>query len=230
MSNDDTTQRETMHRGLLLVVSSPSGAGKTTLCRRLRDEFAGLHFSVSYTTRAARTGERHGIDYHFVDRVSFDEMVARDELAEYASVHGNLYGTSAKLVHEALAGGVDLLFDIDFQGGRQLRQKFPGDVVLVFVLPPDLRELERRLRARATDSDEVIERRLRMALEELRHYDEYDYVIVNDDFERAYDVLRAVYLAHLHRCERQRARAERLLRGVDALSDGRESGERGSDA
>ena len=122
------------YKGLLLVVSSPSGAGKTTLCRRLRAEFPQLQFSVSYTTRAPRPGETHGVEYFFVDRDGFTEMVARDEFAEYALVHGNNYGTSAPLVREALAAGTDLLFDIDFQGGRQLRSKFPEDVVLVFIL------------------------------------------------------------------------------------------------
>ena len=143
------------HRGLLFVVSSPSGAGKTTLCTRLRGEFAQIRFSVSYTTRSPRPGEVHGREYFFVDPADFTEMVTGDEFAEYALVHGNNYGTSAALVGEALASGIDLLFDIDYQGGRQLKAKFPGDVVLVFILPPSLAELERRLRARNTDAAEV---------------------------------------------------------------------------
>lgn len=208
------------HRGLLLVVSSPSGAGKTTLCRRLRDEFSQLEFSVSYTTRSPRPGEAHGREYYFVDPDVFTEMVARDEFAEYALVHGNNYGTSARLVGEALASGVDLLFDIDFQGGRQLKAKFPHDVVLVFILPPSLGELQRRLRSRNTDAPDVIERRLRVARDELSHYGEYDYVIVNDDLERAYDVLRAVYLSEMHRCARQHAAAEAVLSGQQALDIG----------
>ena len=169
------------HRGLLFVVSSPSGAGKTTLCTRLRGEFAQIRFSVSYTTRSPRPGEVHGREYFFVDPADFTEMVTGDEFAEYALVHGNNYGTSAALVGEALASGIDLLFDIDYQGGRQIKAKFPGDVVLVFILPPSLAELERRLRARNTDAAEVIDRRLRVARDELRHYEEYDYIIVNDD-------------------------------------------------
>ncbi|MCA9637287.1 MAG: guanylate kinase [Myxococcales bacterium] len=204
-------------RGLLLVVSSPSGAGKTTLCNRLRREFENLEFSVSYTTRAPRGGERHGVDYYFVSPGDFDEMIARDELAEYALVHGNSYGTSARRVHEALDRGRDLLFDIDFQGGRQLRRKLPDDVVLVFVLPPSLVELERRLRARATDALEVIERRLRVAREEIRHYSEYDYVIVNDDLDRAYEALRAVYVAERQRTRRQRGAAEAVVSGQGSL-------------
>ena len=208
------------YKGLLLVVSSPSGAGKTTLCRRLREEFPQLTFSVSYTTRAPRPGETHGVEYFFVDRDVFTEMVARDEFAEYALVHGNNYGTSAALVREALGRGTDLLFDIDFQGGRQLRRKFPTEVVLVFILPPSLGELQRRLRARNTDAPEVIERRLRVAREELSHYGEYDYVIVNDDLDRAYDVLRGIYLSELHRCARQRAAAEAVLSGQQVLDSG----------
>jgi guanylate kinase len=205
------------HRGVLLVVSSPSGAGKTTLCNRLRAEFPNLGFSVSYTTRPPRVGETDGVEDNFVDQPVSQEMIARDELAEYAMVHNNMYGTSAGLVRSAIEEGRDLLFDIDYQGGRQLRQKFPGDVVLVFILPPSIQELERRLRRRATDSDEVIARRLRVAREELRHYDEYDYLVMNDDIERAYDVLRAVYLSELHACERQKALAEAVLSGQEEL-------------
>ncbi|MCX4244588.1 guanylate kinase [Paraliomyxa miuraensis] len=205
------------HRGMLLVVSSPSGAGKTTLCNRLRQEFPRLGFSVSFTTRPGRKGETDGVDYSFVDMATFQEMVARDEFAEYAMVHGNMYGTSARRVAQAIEGGQDILFDIDYQGGRQLRQKFPDDVVLVFILPPSIKELERRLRGRGTDSDEVIERRIRVAREELRHYDEYDYLVMNDDLDRAYDVLRAVYLSQLHTRVRGAATAEQVLSGQEQL-------------
>ncbi len=204
-------------RGLLLVVSSPSGAGKTTLCNRLRSEFPRLSFSVSTTTRPPRAGETQGVEYNFVDAPTFQEMIARDEFAEYAMVHGNMYGTSAALVRAALEEGRDLLFDIDYQGGRQLRQKFPQDVVLVFILPPSIRDLAERLRRRATDAEEVIERRLRVAREELRHYHEYDYLVMNDDLDGAYDALRAVYLAQLHSRERQRALAEAVLSGQEWL-------------
>lgn len=205
------------HRGLLLVVSSPSGAGKTTLCNRLRAEFPDLGFSVSYTTRPPRPKETDGVDYHFTDQSIFQEMIARDEFAEYAMVHGNMYGTAANLVRGALERGRDLLFDIDYQGGRQLRQKFPGDVVLVFILPPSIQELERRLRGRATDSEEVIARRVRVAREELRHYDEYDYLVMNDHLDRAYDALRAVYLAQVHTRARMQAVADAVLSGQEEL-------------
>jgi guanylate kinase len=208
--------------GVLLVVSSPSGAGKTTLCNRLRGDFPALGFSVSYTTRSPRPGETQGVEYHFVENAHFQEMIARDEFAEYAMVHGNMYGTAAQPVRRALDAGRDVLFDIDYQGGRQLRARFPHDVVLVFILPPTLEALEERLRHRGTDSDEVIARRLRVAREELRHYAEYDYLVTNDDLDRAYDALRAIYVAQLHRRERQARLAERVLsgQGVLQLGDG----------
>jgi guanylate kinase len=214
-------------RGMLLVVSSPSGAGKTTLCNRLRAEFDTLNFSVSYTTRKPRAGETNGIEYHFVDQPTFQEMIARDEFAEYAMVHGHMYGTSAALVRDALENGRDLLFDIDYQGGRQLRQwsssprpfgaDGPGDVVSVFILPPSIKALATRLQSRATDSEEVIARRLRVAREELKHYAEYDYLIMNDDLERAYDALRSVYVAHLHACHRRAAEADAVIGGQESL-------------
>ncbi|PRP90819.1 Guanylate kinase [Enhygromyxa salina] len=204
-------------RGLLLVVSSPSGAGKTTLCNRLRAEFPKIGFSVSYTTRKPRPGETDGVEYHFVSRERFQEMAAADEFAEYAMVHGNMYGTAARQVSDALAEGRDLLFDIDFQGGRQLRNRFPNEVVLVFILPPSLRELERRLRRRATDADDVIAQRLKVARSELAHYPEYDYLIVNDALDTAYDALRAVYVAALHRQQRQAAVAQTLIEGQEEL-------------
>jgi guanylate kinase len=206
-----------VRRGLLLVVSSPSGAGKTTLCNRLRAEFDALDFSVSYTTRPPRAGETDGVEYHFTDLPTFQEMIARDEFAEHALVHGNMYGTSAQLVKTSIDDGRDLLFDIDYQGGEQLRQNFPDDVVSVFILPPSIQELERRLRSRGTDADSVIARRLRVAREELRHYAEYDFLIMNDDLDRAYDALRAVYVAQLHSCGRRRAMAEAVLSGQESL-------------
>src|SRR5579884_2656444 len=157
--------------GLLVVISSPSGAGKTTLCQRLLKEFQDtLVFSVSYTTRKMRAGERDGVDYHFVDDAAFDAMVAEDQFAEWAEVHGKRYGTSVSFVDEALSGGKDVLFDIDYQGGRQLRAKFESDALLVFILPPSLAELEKRLRRRATDEEDVIRRRLQKAHEEIEHY------------------------------------------------------------
>ncbi|HWB75238.1 MAG TPA: guanylate kinase [Nannocystaceae bacterium] len=198
-------------------MSSPSGAGKTTLCNRLRAEFPRLEFSVSYTTRAPRAGETDGVEYHFVDQNLFQEMIAKDEFAEYAMVHGHMYGTSAALVNSALERGRDLLFDIDYQGGRKLRQSFPHDVVSVFILPPSIRALADRLKRRATDHQDVIDRRLRVAQEELRHYHEYDYLVMNDDLDRAYDALRAIYVATQHATHRLRALADGVLSGQEEL-------------
>jgi guanylate kinase len=199
--------------GLLVVISSPSGAGKTTLCQRLLKEFAdSLVFSVSYTTRKMRSGEKEGVDYHFVDDAAFDQMVEREEFAEWAEVHGKRYGTSIKAVDEALSGGKDVLFDIDYQGGRQLRAKFESDALLVFILPPSLEELERRLRRRATDEEDVILRRLQKAHEEIEHYGLYDYLIVNDDLDRAYEELRGIYRAAHRERARMAPAAEGLVR------------------
>jgi guanylate kinase len=197
-------------RGLLLVISSPSGAGKTTLARRLAAEF-DIRFSVSYTTRSPRTGEVEGKDYCFVTGERFDQMVANQEFAEWAVVHGNRYGTSIATVQQSIAGGIDCLFDVDYQGGRQIRRLWPEDSVLCFILPPSMEELESRLRRRATDAPEVIERRLAMACKELEHYGEYDYLVVNDDLSRAYDQLRSIFVAA--RCARSRrdAVAQALL-------------------
>ena len=185
----------TVQRGVLAIVSSPSGAGKTTLTRRLLEEFPGqLEFSVSYTTRKPRIGEVDGRDYHFVTPEQFEQMVERHEFAEYAWVHDNRYGTAKAPVEAALSGGRDVIFDVDWQGGAALSALWPDDALRVFILPPSLAKLEERLRSRATDDPEVIERRLRKAKEELTHFDEYDHLIVNDDLEHAYQVLRAIYL------------------------------------
>jgi guanylate kinase len=182
----------------LLIVSSPSGAGKTTLTRRLLEEFSGappqLAFSVSYTTRPQRPGEVEGRDYHFVTPEQFEAMVRRGEFAEHAFVFGNRYGTAQAPVEAALDRGTDVIFDVDWQGGAMLAERWPRDSVKVFILPPDLDILASRLHRRATDAPDVIDRRLRKAIEELDHYDEYHHLIVNDDLERAYAVLRAIYL------------------------------------
>lgn len=182
-------------RGVLVIVSSPSGAGKTTLTRRLIQEFSpGLEFSVSYTTRPMRAGEINGRDYWFVTPEVFETMVQAGEFAEHAFVFNNRYGTAQAPIDHALASGRDVVFDVDWQGGRELSKLWPRDSLKIFILPPDMTTLENRLRSRATDSPEVIERRIRKAKDELAHYPEYQHLIVNDDLERAYQTLRAIYL------------------------------------
>ncbi len=197
-ASSDASARQAPPRGTLLIVSSPSGAGKTTLTRRLLEEQAGpprdLAFSVSYTTRARRPGEVEGRDYHFISPVEFERMIERGEFAEHAFVHGNRYGTAQAPVEAALTGGKDVIFDVDWQGGAALAARWPSDSLKIFILPPDLEVLARRLRTRATDAPEVIERRLRKAIEELGHFEEYQHLIVNDELDRAYAVLRAIYL------------------------------------
>jgi guanylate kinase len=188
-------------RGILMVVSSPSGAGKTTLAHLLAQN-ERLEFSVSYTTRAPRTGERDGVDYKFVTEDEFSRMIDRGEFAEWASVHGARYGTGVHTVNRALDEGKDYLFDIDWQGGAQLRRQWPDESVLVFILPPSMAELERRLRRRATDSPEAISRRLAMATKELEHFAQYDYLVVNDNLETALKELSSIYVAA--RCARGR--------------------------
>ena len=182
-------------RGVLVIVSSPSGAGKTTLTRRLLAEFGPrLEFSVSYTTRPMRAGEVNGRDYWFISIDEFEQMVQRGEFAEHAYVHLNRYGTAQAPIEAALSAGRDIIFDVDWQGGAALSARWPNDSLKIFILPPDLAALEARLRQRATDDPEVIERRLRKAKEELEHYDEYQHLIVNDRLDHAYEILRAIYL------------------------------------
>lgn len=176
-------------------MSSPSGAGKSTLTKRLLAEFAGqLEFSVSYTTRAARVGEVDGREYHFVSLDKFEDMVRNQEFAEHAFVHKNRYGTARAPVEAALASGRDVIFDVDWYGGANLAAIWPADALKIFILPPDIATLDARLRQRATDAPEVIEHRVRAAHDELEHYNEYQHLIVNDEIERAYGLLRAIYL------------------------------------
>lgn len=186
---------------LLLILSSPSGAGKTTLCNRLRGEFPDLRFSVSHTTRQPRPTEVDGREYHFVDTATFERMIRAGSFAEWARVHDHLYGTSMKEIEIARATSSGVLFDIDYQGARQIRAALPC-AISVFVLPPSLEELERRLRGRGTEDEETTQRRLRNAKGEIEHYGFFDYVIVNDDITRAYEQLRSIALAE--RCKRAR--------------------------
>jgi len=182
-------------RGLLLVLSSPSGAGKTTLARRLLAADASLRLSISVTTRPPRPGEVEGSDYRFIDPAEFARLQAAGELLEWAEVHGNLYATPEAAVLDALKAGVDVLFDIDWQGARQIRERMGQDVVSVFILPPHGQALERRLRERAQDSEDVVKRRMAAAATEIGHWGEYDYVIVNADLERSVSGLAAILAA-----------------------------------
>lgn len=190
--------------GVLFIVSAPSGAGKTSLCRELIDRFGDLRQSVSFTTRQPRDGEIDGSDYHFVEKPVFQQMVAERQLAEWAEVHGNCYGTSLQTLIDAAEQGVDLLLDIDFQGAAQLKQNYRHGV-FVFILPPDFAELERRLRGRDTDSDQVIANRLKNAEREISEAGWYDYLVVNDDFQTALEQLSAIVIAE--RCRSQRNKA-----------------------
>lgn len=189
-------------RGLMLVLSSPSGAGKTTLARRLLDNEPGVEMSVSYTTRKRRKGESDGKDYHFVDHDIFTRMRDHDEFLEWAVVFDNYYGTARKPVEQALARGRDMLFDVDWQGTRKLRESTKGDVVSVFILPPTAAELEDRLKVRAEDSEETVRRRMRGASNEIQHWEEYDYVVVNSDVEQSVAAVRAILAAERLRRER----------------------------
>lgn len=190
---------ENVPTGFVLVVSSPSGAGKTTLCRRLLSQHPELAFSVSYTTRRPRPGERNGEDYHFVSEAVFDEMIRKDAFAEWNLVHGNRYGTAIATIQEALVRGTQVLLDVDYQGAARLRQVFPDSAHLVFILPPSLAVLEARLRGRKTDTEEVITKRLNKARQELGHFGLYHYLVVNDDLETGYRELAAIYQVTLAR-------------------------------
>ena len=190
--------------GLMVILSSPSGAGKSTLARRLMDWDAGLRFSVSATTRAPRPGEIDGEHYHFTTRDGFLRMVAEGQMLEHAEVFGNLYGSPRGPVEQAMLAGRDTLFDVDWQGGQQIRASALGaHVVSIFVLPPSLPELERRLRARGQDSDAVIAGRMRKSRAEISHWAEYDYVLVNDDLDQTEARMRAILTAERLRRDRQ---------------------------
>jgi guanylate kinase len=190
-------------RGLMFVLSSPSGAGKTTLSRRLLQGDPWIHLSISVTTRAKRPGEREGRDYYFVDQKKFAAMRRKGELLEWAVVFGNSYGTPRKPVIQALAAGRDVLFDIDWQGTQQLREKARNDLVSVFILPPSVGELERRLHSRGQDNKKTIRQRMSKASEEMSHWAEYDYVVVNKKLPRAFAELRGILVGERLKRERQ---------------------------
>jgi guanylate kinase len=190
-------------RGLMIVLSSPSGAGKTTLTRKLLAENENMTMSVSATTRAPRGGEEEGKDYYFLSKTQFSDMVAEDDFLEHAKVFDNFYGTPRQPVETALESGRDVIFDIDWQGAQQLAEAAANDLVKIFILPPNMQELESRLRSRAQDSDSVIAKRMSKAETEISHWPEYDYVIVNEDIETAMDELRAIISAERMQRKRQ---------------------------
>jgi guanylate kinase len=194
---------EVARRGIMLVLSSPSGAGKTTLSRMLLDRYTNIELSISVTTRKPRPGEIEGKDYHFINHSRFDAMVKGGELLEWAEVFGNRYGTPRAPVERVLATGRDVLFDIDWQGTQQLRERGRDDLVSVFVLPPSIPDLEARLRQRAQDSDDVIHSRMSKAADEMSHWAEYDYVVVNSDVKRAFEDVCAILAAERLKRERQ---------------------------
>jgi guanylate kinase len=217
MQQHDAIER----RGLILILSSPSGAGKTTLTRNIAEDGGwGLELSISMTTRQRRHSEIDGRHYHFVDREAFEDLRARDDLLEWAEVHGNYYGTPRRPVEKALAAGRDMIFDIDYQGTRQVRQRIQDDVVTVFILPPSFTELRHRLERRAEDSQETIEKRLANARIELQRWSEYDYVIVNDDLQESFSALKAILTAE----RLKRTRRTGLAGFVDSMLGEAEAG------
>ncbi len=219
MSKSRTSSRERARgerRGLMLVLSSPSGAGKTAIARAILDGNPQVTMSVSVTTRPKRTGEVDGVDYVFVDAGAFAGMVERGEFLEHASVFGNAYATPREPVEEALGAGRDVLFDVDWQGAREIAKRAKDDVVSVFILPPSVAELERRLRSRGQDSDDVVARRMARAADEISHWNEFDYVIVNRDLDASVAGVRAILAAERLRRTRQGGLGDI----VDSLSEG----------
>ncbi len=203
-----------LRRGLLLILSSPSGAGKTTLSRRLMEWDRSLRFSVSATTRKARPGEQDGREYYFRSRPGFEAMVQDGQMLEHAEVFGNFYGSPRGPVAHAMAEGRDTLFDIDWQGGQQIKQAMRDDVVSIFILPPSIAELESRLRGRAQDSEAVIAERMAKSQSEISHWAEYDYVIVNRDLDKAFNDLVTILQAERLRRDRQPQLAD-FVRGLN---------------
>ena len=216
-------EAEARRRGLMLVLSSPSGAGKSTIARQLLDQETNLKLSVSVTTRPRRSSEIDGVHYHFISRERFEQMRDRGELLEWAEVHGNYYGTPRDPVEEALGVGQDVLFDIDIQGTFQLYEAVRPDVVSLFILPPSIAEMKSRLHRRAEDAEDVIQRRLKTAVGEMKHWNEYDYIIINDDLQRAYDGARSILRAERLRRERSPAIGPFIEGMVEDLK--RETGE-----
>lgn len=201
----------------VFIISAPSGSGKSTLVKSLLAQMPDLEFSVSFTTRALRGEERQGESYHYISREEFEERIARDEFLEHACVFGNYYGTHVSVLEQARAAGRDLVLDIDVQGARQLKRKIP-DAVTIFILAPSRESLEERLRLRGEDAPEVIERRLRVAADEIRNYQQYDYVLINDELEESERTLAAIVRAERVRRTRVEEKIRPILESFDVTS------------
>ena len=199
-----------MKRGIPFIVSAPSGAGKTTLCRMAVDFFPDLRHSISYTTRSPREGERNGVDYRFVDEAGFRSMARRGEFIEYAEVHGRLYGTSRRDLEEMLSKGLNVILDIDVQGAERIREKLP-EGVYIFIVPPSIEACEERLKKRKKDSPGEIKKRLDIALEEIKKAPNYEYIIINDDLDRAFEELKSVIIAERIRSKRSFERVKEIF-------------------
>jgi guanylate kinase len=197
--------------GILFIVSAPSGSGKSTLVQRVMRDVPNLRFSVSHTTREPRAGEHNGVEYFFVSRSEFEAMVRQNKFIEHASVFGNDYGTTWEQIELARTAGGDVLLDIDVQGAAQVKQRFGKEAPSIFVLPPSYEVLEARLRGRSSDGDAVIRKRLEMARREIREFLKYDYVVINDDLNRASEVLRSIIVAHRARQNHQREKVGKIL-------------------
>ena len=208
---------EINRRGLMLVLSSPSGAGKTSICRELLSLEENLKMSISATTRPRRPGEVHGVDYSFIDGAQFDKLIKMKALLEYAKVFDYYYGTPRDQVEDSLDKGQDVLFDIDWQGTQQLGEHLDADLVRVFILPPSTRELEHRLKKRAQDPAHVVDKRMSKAMDEISHYPEYDYIIINSDLSESVKRVRSI----LHAERLKRGRQIGLIHFVKQLRDGR---------
>lgn len=204
-------------RGNLYIVSAPSGSGKTTLLQHLLKSFKDLNFSVSHTTRRPRQGERHGVDYFFIERETFSSMVARGEFLEWAEFNGQLYGTTRTFVEEHLENGQDVILDIDVQGAKQVKSKI-GEATAIFVLPPSFQELERRLKARMLEPDDVIRRRLEIARGEIYFYRDYDYIIINDILENSILLLESIVRSGTAVPRRQQGRIEEIIASFGGLA------------
>lgn len=199
-----------MSTGTLYIISAPSGAGKTSLVKALLERDSGICVSVSHTTRAPRQGETDGKDYHFTDLATFNAMIAEHAFLEYAEVFNNKYGTSKRWVEETLQQGMDVILEIDWQGAQQIRKLMPG-AISIFILPPSREALHQRLTNRGQDSEDIIAQRMQEAINEMSHYQEFDFLVVNDVFEQALNELHAIFLAHRQHCLSQQIRHRRLI-------------------